>query len=152
MIFMELNKVQKIIDLFDFDKEFKFWNIKTKITSIVDRFYDKYLKLPSNERTNYIEVFRKDKKYQMLCGKKIVNPAAKNEEYVSKSAMRQYLDVLSSFKIIEKMEKYGEFYEIIYEKLLNGEQDVNSSDIFLRIDENFKKITNSQTKKYFTAV
>lgn len=132
-------KIQKILDLFKYDKQFKFWKIKTNVYNIIQYFYGKYNMIQNKETiVHNIETADGSKLY---CSGYNVTPYSSYEERsASKSSMRQYIDVLVAFEVLIKTEEKN-----VYKISTNN-------DIKTIISEFFNKLVffkHEQGKKIF---
>ncbi|QHX36775.1 hypothetical protein [Spiroplasma sp. BIUS-1] len=146
-----INKIQRIIDLFLYDEEFKFWKIKTKITSIIDNFFNRYTSIPNKDKQNCVVLFNNDNTYKIMCNNYNVTPSSEQEKWVSKSAMRQYIDILEAFNILKESEDAKTVYVVIDEDFLNSNMNFESSKLTSRIIDNFHNL-EKQPKKIFYSV
>ncbi|ASP28449.1 hypothetical protein SCORR_v1c06770 [Spiroplasma corruscae] len=150
------NTIQEIIDLFENLEGFSYWKIKTDVVGIVENFCFKLQLISKDKREKYIQVNKifNQNKFYLRNGSFDVTPTKKLQTSgYSKSAIRQYIDVLLSFDIITKVKDIKEVYEIKYSELLDNNFDYNNI-----IDSLFKNlitklnILNTQAKKLFYSI
>ncbi|AOG60313.1 hypothetical protein SHELI_v1c03580 [Spiroplasma helicoides] len=145
---MKLNKIQDIINIFSEKDNFIFWKMGTKIASIMDNFYLYYSKLPDKYKSTNIQIENQNEKFLLKCVDQNITPSSSRNEPVSKSAIRQYIDVLCSFNIIvESNIKFN--YIVLNRSTLKYDYEFIPSDIFLDLLKNFENYQYPQVKKIF---
>ncbi len=150
---MKLNKVQRILNLFKDKEDYKFWNVKTKITTIIDKTYLNFTSIESSKRIPFIKVEKYiDNQYSLVCNGIKITPTDKKMRIVSLSAIRQYLDVLETFRIIKRTDKISNEYKIINEEFLNFDTKFDSTHLFEILYRNFNKLSKKGKELFYSTV
>ncbi len=143
--------IQRIIDLFSFDKEFQFWKIKTKITSIIERFFSRYTAIQKKDREDFIVIINSSKESKIICNGINITPSSEHNQEISNSAMRQYIHILEAFSIIKKSKDFEKIYNIIDNNFLEGNFNFDANLLIERLINNFNTL-KKQSKKLFYSI
>ncbi|QGS51857.1 hypothetical protein [Spiroplasma tabanidicola] len=143
------SQAQKIIDLFDNDNGFVFWKMGTRIYTILYNFFEYYSSIPKNKKFMELEVKDSNGKYFLMCGDQNITPSTTRNYPISKSSIRQYIDVLCSFDLIVKSNYNQNIYLIKKIEALSFENIFNPNNIFFELVKENIFLKYEQAKKIF---